>query len=134
MESDSTTGNFALESFFRMKKPCGNCPFLKDGAIELSSGRLQGIVDHLHASDEHSFWCHETVHNGSTGGEFDDETGEYRSSGKEAHCAGAAIFLQKEGMSSKWMRIAYAMGVLNFNHICSQGDKVIDRAEDARTL
>ncbi|WP_175857920.1 hypothetical protein [Burkholderia anthina] len=134
MDPSDSTGEFSLTSFFRMKKPCGNCPFLKDGAIALAPGRLQGIVEHLYASDENSFWCHETVHNDRIGGDFDDETGEYRSSGKEAHCAGAAIFLQKQGMSSKWMRIAYATGTLDFQQICEQAEKIIDQPSDARTL
>jgi hypothetical protein len=127
-------GEFSLANFFRMKKPCGNCPFLKEGAIDLAPGRLQGIVEHLHASDENSFWCHETVHNDRTGGEFDDDTGEYRSSGREAHCSGAAIFLQKQQMQSKWMRIAYTVGALDFGQVCEQAGKVIDRIEEGGTL
>lgn len=126
-------GVFSLARFFRMKKPCGNCPFLKDGAIELAPGRLQGIVEHLTSDDENSFWCHETVHNDRTGGEFDDETGDYRASGDEAHCAGAAIFLQKQQMSSKWMRIAFALDILDLQRIREQADKVIDRVDEART-
>jgi hypothetical protein len=126
-------GEFSLASFFRVRKPCGNCPFLKEGAIELAPGRLQGIVEHLTSNDENSFWCHETVHNDRFGGEFDDETGEYSSSGKEAHCAGAAIFLQKQRMASKWMRAAFALHVLDLEQIREQADKVIDHVDEART-
>jgi hypothetical protein len=128
-----TDGDFSLTRFFRVKKPCGNCPFLKEGAIELAPGRLQGIVEHLTSDDENSFWCHETVHNDRIGGEFDDETGEYRSSGGEAYCAGAAIYLQKQQMSSKWMRIAFGLRILNLQQICEQADLVIDHPSEART-
>lgn len=132
-EPNECSGEFSLASFFRMKKPCGNCPFLKEGAIELAPGRLKGITEHLLSNDEHSFWCHETVHNDRFGGEFDDESGEYRSSGREAHCAGAAIFLQKQQMSSKWMRMAYALGILDLKQVCDQADKIIDHVNEHRT-
>jgi len=120
-------------SFFRVKKPCKNCPFLKEGAIRLAPGRMIEIVEHLLASDDHTFHCHETVHHDKFGGTWDDDTGEYTMSGRESHCAGASIYLQKQGMSSLWMRIGYAAGALNFQEVTEQADKVFDRPEDAKT-
>ncbi|MDF5404448.1 hypothetical protein P3681_25155, partial [Vibrio parahaemolyticus] len=31
----------------RLKKPCANCPFRKEGAIELAPGRLEGIINDI---------------------------------------------------------------------------------------
>lgn len=42
-------------AMFRLKRPCENCPFLKEGAIELRPGRLQGIIDGLVNDDMSNF-------------------------------------------------------------------------------
>ncbi|MBN3729483.1 hypothetical protein [Burkholderia sp. Tr-20390] len=123
-------GEYDLAEYFRMKRPCKNCPFLKEGGIELAPGRMEDIVNHLYASDENSFQCHETVHSDKFGGKWDDETGDYNPSGKEAHCAGAAAFLQKTGMSSKWMRIGYVTGALDFDQVRATMPAVIDSANE----
>ncbi|MBR8426186.1 hypothetical protein [Burkholderia cenocepacia] len=131
--ADNTTPvgvDYNLAEYFRMKRPCKNCPFLKEGGIELAPGRMEDIVGHLYASDENTFDCHETVHSDKFGGTWDDETGNYRPSGKEAHCAGAAAFLQKTGMSSKWMRIAYVTGALDLDQVRATMPAVIDSANE----
>jgi len=99
-----------IRSLFRLKKPCSNCPFLKEGAIELQPGRLDGIVKHLLADDWSTFRCHKTVHNKKTGGEWDD-VGRYHASGKEAMCMGAAVYLEKLGRPTVAMRIAMLSGM-----------------------
>lgn len=44
------------------KRPCANCPFRCDGAgVELSPGRLEGIVSDLLADDQQTFVCHKTL-------------------------------------------------------------------------
>ncbi|HBX5175140.1 TPA: hypothetical protein MH391_21585 [Klebsiella pneumoniae] len=35
------------ENHLRLKKPCANCPFKKEGAIELAPGRLEGIINDI---------------------------------------------------------------------------------------
>lgn len=69
----------------RLKKPCANCPFRKEGAIELVPGRLEGIINDIVENDMTTFHCHKTVHSKS-GGEWDEE-GNYAPSGQESMCA-----------------------------------------------
>lgn len=95
---------------FRLRKPCGNCPFRKTGAIELQPGRLEGIVADLRDNDMSTFQCHKTVHNSKTGGEWSEE-GDYEPSGNEAMCAGAILYLEKIGRPSVGMRIGRVLGV-----------------------
>lgn len=102
---DNKSKKDGIEGVFRLKRPCANCPFLKEGAIALSPGRLEGIVENLMDNDGSSFHCHKTVHS-KLGGEFDDE-GEYQPSGKEAMCAGAAAYLMKKGRPTIGMRLAF---------------------------
>ena len=61
-----------IKQHFRLKKPCANCPFLKEGAIPLSRGRLEGIISTLIEDDHSTFQCHKTVHS-KRGGNWDDE-------------------------------------------------------------
>lgn len=105
------TGLGFIKHAMRLKKPCVNCPFLKEGAISLRPGRLEGIVDNLMRDDMSSFPCHKTPHC-SKGGEFNDE-GTYISSGHEAMCAGAAAYLMKHKSPNVALRIAFAMNAAN---------------------
>lgn len=92
----------------RLKKPCDNCPFLVEGAIELAPGRLDGIIEALLADDRTTFQCHKTVHS-SRGGRWDDG-GNCAPSAHEAMCAGAAALLMKRGRPTVGMRIAFGTG------------------------
>lgn len=93
----------------RLKRPCDNCPFLVDGAIELAAGRVEGIIEELLTNDQSTFQCHKTVHS-ARGGKWDDD-GNYEASGHEAMCTGAAALLMKRGRPTVGMRIAFALGV-----------------------
>ncbi|HHN0562647.1 TPA: hypothetical protein ACRN02_005779 [Pseudomonas aeruginosa] len=93
----------------RLKRPCANCPFLKQDAIELAPGRLDGIITGLLEDDHSTFPCHKTVHS-ARGGEWDDN-GNYTPSGYESMCAGAAAYLMKHKRPTVGMRIGFAMGV-----------------------
>lgn len=46
---------------FNMKQPCANCPFRKEGAIELMPGCLEDIVEDLARDDYSIFICHKTL-------------------------------------------------------------------------
>ena len=59
-----------IKQHYRLKKPCANCPFLKEGAIPLSRGRLEGIISTLIEDDHSTFQCHKTVHS-KRGGNWD---------------------------------------------------------------
>jgi hypothetical protein len=113
-----------IETHFKLRKPCENCPFLKQGAIDLAPGRLDGIIEQLVTDDYSTFHCHKTVH-GPKGGDWDDE-GNYRASGDESMCAGAMIYLEKLGRTTVAMRLGRALGVYNPDRLRSAFADVID--------
>lgn len=109
----------------KLTKPCHNCPFLKDGAIVLEDGRLEGIIQSLVNDDRTTFQCHKTVHNKRTGGDWDDD-GNYIASGKESMCAGAMIYLEKIGRPTVSMRIGRIYKLYHPNQLQSSFNLVID--------
>lgn len=121
--------NNRLQSMFRLKKPCPNCPFRKDGAISLEPGRLDGIIENLLSDDWSNFQCHKTVHHSKTGGHWDDD-GHYTPSGKEAMCAGAAIYLEKTGRPTVAMRLGMLTGTYSRDEYMTHKDQVIDPPEE----
>jgi hypothetical protein len=78
-----------------MTTPCNECPYLKGSGFTLAS--LQ-----RHASGE--FACHKQC-------DLSDE-GTYteKPRDKSAHCAGALIFLEKQGRPHQMMRICERLG------------------------
>lgn len=118
-----------IRTHYRLKKPCANCPFLRDrkAAIQLEPGRLQGIVESLLENDRSTFSCHKTVH-GPRGGEWDDE-GKYHPSGAEAMCAGAAAFLMAHGRPTVGMRLAFITGDASSTDWDAIQELVIDPAD-----
>lgn len=113
----------SIETHYRMKTPCVNCPFRKRGAIELAPGRLEGIIEGLMEDDHSTFQCHKTVHS-KRGGEF-DENGDYTPSGNESMCAGAASFLMKKGRPTVGMRIAFMTKTIPVNYWDEAAELVI---------
>lgn len=97
-----------MSQHYRLKKPCENCPFLKEGAIDLRPGRLEGIITHIESDDSTTFMCHKTVHS-SKGGAW-SEDGDYQPSGHESMCAGAAAYLLKLRRPTVGMRLAFISG------------------------
>jgi hypothetical protein len=114
-----------IEALFKLRKPCADCPFLKDDSIELMPGRLEGIIDGLMTDDQSVFHCHKTVHNARTGGEWTDD-GEYTSSGNESYCAGALIYLHKARHPSVAMRLGQAFGLFDPATLAASFDDVIE--------
>jgi len=96
------------DRYFALKKPCANCPFLKEGGIELNEGRLNDIKSTLLNNSFASFECHKTTY--ATGGEMSECGEHYHASGKESHCAGATAFLIANGTSNVYMRLAFSGG------------------------
>lgn len=113
-----------VQKLFALKKPCGNCPFLKEGAIPLAEGRVEEIIENLVADDSSSFYCHKTVHNSRTGGEWTDD-GDYKPSGNESACFGAMVYLAKAGRPNIQMRLGFAFGLLNRDRLVEQADNII---------
>ncbi len=94
----------------RLKKPCANCPFRKQGAIDLRPGRLEGIIQGLLANDKEAFNCHKTL--SARDVDFGVEGGVdiAPSNHIEAMCAGAAAYLMKKGRPTVSMRFAFHFG------------------------
>lgn len=113
--------------FFRMRKPCANCPFRKVGAIHLMPGRLDGIIEDLLANDKATFTCHKTLAPSDDDEEIDEDGNlplrSLRVDDGEKMCAGAATYLMKERRPSVGMRIAFATGSIP-----------IDQWDDAESL
>ena len=114
---------------FNLKKPCADCPFLKDGAIELFEGRLESIIETL-MDDRNHFLCHKTVHNEKTGGDWnEDEEGGYLPSGNESQCVGSMIYLLKANRANISMRLGFITQKLSFDDLLRQSDKIIEPKE-----
>ncbi len=100
---------------FALKAPCGNCPFLKVGAIDLQPGRVEGIATSLIEDDHSHFSCHKTL------------SGSRKKIGPgESMCAGSMIYLQKVGRMNVAMRLGIITGLYNHTAMALQYDKVID--------
>lgn len=113
--------------YHQLKKPCKNCPFLKEGAIELVEGRLQGIVSDLLESDFNTFSCHKTTRLlVNSDNECDDVPEVSKMDSKVRMCAGAAIYLLKKQRPTVSMRLAYSFGMLDFDALLAQANIVID--------
>ncbi|KWU26364.1 hypothetical protein [Burkholderia cenocepacia] len=117
------------KNVFTLRRPCANCPFRRDGAIELEPGRLDGIIDGLVKDDWSTFNCHKTVHNDKTGGEW-DEDGKYTPSGEESMCAGAIVYLEKIGRPTVGMRLGHLIGDYDPTRMEEAFEEVIDPPGD----
>lgn len=106
-----------IARFFRLRKPCGNCPFRKVGAIDLAPGRVEGIVRDLLKDDRASFECHKTAC---------ARRGTARRKAESAMCSGAAAILMKLGRPNIAMRLAFATGDVRPEDLERLSDAVID--------
>lgn len=77
------------------KRPCSECPFRWDeGAVELSPGRLDGIVAGLLRDDMQTFACHKTL------------------DGQRKTCAGAVAVMAKLGRLPVIARLGLVHGII----------------------
>lgn len=88
---------------YSMTSPCVGCPFRTDTPGFLRPDRVREIEASL---DRAEFPCHKT-----TNASREDEDGEYVNDGKEIHCAGALILLEKLDRPSQMMRICERLGI-----------------------
>jgi hypothetical protein len=79
---------------YKMTTPCSECPFLRNSGFTYAS-----LI--RHASGE--FGCHKACN-------LSEETGEYEPHEGTPHCAGALIFLEKQGKPHQMMRICERIG------------------------
>lgn len=80
---------------YKLTTPCDECPFLKWSGFTFRS--LQE-----HASGE--FGCHKAC-------KVNEDTGMFEAKKNTPHCAGALIFLEKQGKSHQMMRICERIGL-----------------------
>lgn len=104
-----------IRKLFALKKPCANCPFLKENGIPLEEGRLDGIKDELTSDDQTPFFCHKTTYD--TGGGYDGENENYSPSGKESYCMGAMAYLYAKKSMNVPMRLGLTMGLCKIEDI-----------------
>lgn len=91
---------------FDLKKPCSNCPFLKEGGIRLHPGRADDIAGMMLDWDGGTFACHKTA----IDCEEDEEEGGRKDTRYTQHCAGALIYAIKNDNFTQMMRIAGRLG------------------------
>lgn len=120
---------FEVDTAFKVKKPCANCPFRKEGAIPLRAGRLEGIIEFLLEDDNNLFPCHKTVVRIS---DDLDEDGVDKTNGEASACAGALSYLVKLGRIPVAMRIADRLQLINIDDWDALSDVTID--PDQETL
>lgn len=81
---------------FDLTTPCDDCPFRTGGrAIRLSKARVREII-HAITDEQRTFACHKTTRH--------DDDGEHAPHNGEQHCAGALIYLEKNGQPNQMMR------------------------------
>ena len=94
-----------------MSRPCADCPFRREGAIELRPGRVEQIVADLLADDWSGFICHEAY---------------YGKAKRRAQCAGAMVLQLKAERPNVAMRLAASMGLLDFEALRAQFADIIE--------
>lgn len=111
---------------FDLVRPCKDCPFRKVGAISLHPRRVPDIVENLLSDDRQWFMCHKTTGKGEYV-ETEDGEEQYQPTGTESQCAGSMIYLLKVERPSVSMRLAAAVGMLDFGRLAAQFDDIIDQ-------
>jgi len=48
-----------VDKLFSLKQPCSQCPFLKEGGVQLCEGRIEEIVADI--NEDKPFFCHKTT-------------------------------------------------------------------------
>lgn len=104
---------------FDLKRPCHNCPFIRDTEMVLRPGRMQGIAQTLEC-DYQVFPCHKTTHHY----ESEEEDG-YMCDGREQACMGALAYtLRFHGRLPVAARIAAIRNPELVSVICNNFDDI----------
>ncbi len=106
-----------------MKRPCDNCPFLRDGGIRLTVDRVKEIAGGMLDSQGITFACHKTTSVGRADALNDDEDEELVATGDSLHCAGALIFAEKNRTATQMMRIMERLRA--YDHKALMADKAV---------
>lgn len=86
---------------YRLITPCDNCPFRTDVTPYLTPQRVEEMRVALIRGEFH---CHKTL-------DYDSEDGQGVETERTAHCAGALILMEKEGIPSQMMRVCERIGL-----------------------
>lgn len=89
----------------KVKKPCNNCPFRKEGGIKLTAIRAQEIIDSL-IFDKESFACHKTI---------------YTDNPPHLHCAGALSLLASIEEDNTFMQLSQRVVGINPGEFIEEG-------------
>lgn len=88
---------------FKLKRPCESCPFRSDIRGFLRRARAKEIAEAL--LHDQTFTCHKTL-------DYSEEDEKrHHILNTSSHCAGAAIFLEKQQRPNQMMRIAERLGM-----------------------
>ena len=91
---------------YDLKKPCDECPFLREGGVRLTRERIKEIAGMMLSANGGHFPCHKTT---GVAGNCDGKN--------EQHCAGALIFAEKNGTTTQMMRIAERLGMYDASQL-----------------
>lgn len=97
---------------YDMTTPCKKCPFLRGTEMRLRPDRIREIERSVNQHNGATFPCHETV-------DYSHDDG--RESEKTKHCAGALIYIEKQGVSSQMMRICERLGMYDRRKLADEG-------------
>lgn len=94
---------------FKQLAPCSNCPFLREGAIELSAGRLQEIISTLLRGG--GFLCHKRF---------------YAAKRERQPCAGAVIYLEKANQPNQVMQVMERLDAYPREEFMRHAERIIE--------
>ncbi|MGV2887552.1 hypothetical protein [Paenibacillus taichungensis] len=103
------------KSLFTLRKPCPDCPFLKENRDMLRPGRLEDIIINLHANTP--FHCHKTINY--------KKRSKVQQIAEAKYCAGSMIYLEKADNTNVPMRLGLMFGIYDPSKL-SGHDQVIE--------
>lgn len=115
---------------YDLKRPCANCPFLKEGGVRLHPKRAEEIAEGMLSPQGHTFACHKTT----VCQEHDDGSSDMVETPKSRHCAGALIFAEKNGNATQMMRIAERIGWYDAKSLMSDQKVVASVFDDLEQM
>lgn len=129
-----------------MPRPCGDCPFLREGGIRLTVTRAAGLAGNAVDWNGTRFFCHKSYYSEvaklEKGGEDAEERlyeedegggdgGTVPAPSGVMDCAGSAILGEKAGVMTQALRMAARFGIYDPDGF-SEGDRraVFDSVEE----
>lgn len=118
---------------YNLKTPCKDCPFSKGSTMgaSLHPDRVPSIIEDLLSDDHKVFTCHKTIDYAALDEWLDEDEsdGAFKTQPGNEMCMGSLIYLQKVGRPHISQRMAYALGLLDYDEVQKQFENVIDEQE-----